>query len=404
MPFNLLADDDIHPNPFLAVGQRRRSMTARVEAADLEPFSLVDELEFTKRFKDITLLAEQNDARDDAVLLQPSTRIRTCTSLPCTNTWCVDHDRLGPPFIHRKNAFSFDTRQGTNFPPFKKAKSHFALDGINPGFNARLIDPSQLGLHTPRSSFSASRCQSNNTSPGQCDKSLLDDDWLLDRVEHDSNMATVAAGLIRPRSAFDPGRTKTPLPEALTLTYASLHVSKNSSPVRDQVKQQPQPQPQPLPLPPPNDYTCKLCQVSGHWLKDCRLFEPRHNVGGKVSGNVRSLAGLRIGQPPAAASGPANHRPHHPPGNYICRLCGVSGHWIDQCSMFQPNHGVCKPTERKEKLSSFKSIPPPPGYVCNLCHQSGHWLQQCARFEPMHSKPSERVRQGQREYRDRHHY
>lgn len=60
-----------HENPFL----KPRRASARIEASDLEPFSLVDEVEFTRRFQDIARLAD--DDSDDSILLQHTGTIST---------------------------------------------------------------------------------------------------------------------------------------------------------------------------------------------------------------------------------------------------------------------------------------------------------------------------------------
>jgi len=44
-----------------------------VEAADLEPFSLVDEVEFSRRFRDIARLAD--DDTDDGLLLHRTSKM-----------------------------------------------------------------------------------------------------------------------------------------------------------------------------------------------------------------------------------------------------------------------------------------------------------------------------------------
>ena len=51
--------------------QKRQSLNI-VEASDLEPFTLVDELEFSRRFKDIAMMADMTDECDDATLLHAS--------------------------------------------------------------------------------------------------------------------------------------------------------------------------------------------------------------------------------------------------------------------------------------------------------------------------------------------
>lgn len=51
-----------------------------------------------------------------------------------------------------------------------------------------------------------------------------------------------------------------------------------------------------------------------------------------------------------------------PPTNYVCRLCKVPGHWIDECIHFKP---------RKQ---------PTPG--CLICDENGHRMEQCPKYTP----------------------
>ena len=53
---------------------------------------------------------------------------------------------------------------------------------------------------------------------------------------------------------------------------------------------------------PPDGYVCKKCGVPGHFLKNCPQFEQR-----------------------------APRAPKGPPDGYVCHKCGVSGHWIKDC-------------------------------------------------------------------------
>jgi hypothetical protein len=186
-------------------------------------------------------------------------------------------------------------------------------------------------------------------------KSFLDDDWLRDRVKHDSKMAQVAGGLVRSSSTppavpegnsgqhylFGPTLTGQGLVGGYGGMASGMVFASNI---------------------PPRDYICKLCNVPGHWLKDCHLYEPRNGMNGVIRCHSRtpSISGMRS---------------QNPPGNYICRLCGVAGHWIEACSKFQPKTG------KAEGL--FKGTVPPRNYVCNLCQQPGHWIQQCAQFTPI---------------------
>lgn len=45
------------------------------------------------------------------------------------------------------------------------------------------------------------------------------------------------------------------------------------------------------------------------------------------------------------------------PRDYVCRKCGIPGHWITQCPLKQNR--------------------PPPGYVCHKCNTPGHWIEKC---------------------------
>lgn len=58
-------------NPFIAW----KPVTTAVEAKDLEPFSLVDEQEFTRRFQDVVQLADAQDEHDAALLHSTSISI-----------------------------------------------------------------------------------------------------------------------------------------------------------------------------------------------------------------------------------------------------------------------------------------------------------------------------------------
>jgi hypothetical protein len=60
-----------------------------------------------------------------------------------------------------------------------------------------------------------------------------------------------------------------------------------------------------------------------------------------------------------------------PPSDYVCRLCGVPGHWLDRC-----------PQKSEPK-------PPPPSYTCRLCQRPGHWIQLCPSIAPPPSKDTD---------------
>lgn len=280
------------------------------------------------------------------------------------------------------------------------------------------------------------------------DASLLDDDWLQTRVQCDARMAQVAGGLVRsvgaigsisnaPNTHHDDcfGITCFCNPPTTTHTEA-IHLLISTSTPRILVPPPPLMAPfdrrdyndhsdKPVfqgdknifyksessegifnqigaatsshhrnnsqstanyQQPPGSDYLCKLCNVPGHWLKDCHLYEPRHvpsiSNSGTLSGGVIS---------PSASStlhskrnNTITSRSSEPPGNYVCRLCGIPGHWIEQCAKFQvkTHHHIAYGNVSNSQVGGGCGFsgPPPRNYICNLCHQPGHWIQQCSEF------------------------
>ncbi|OIR57810.1 MAG: uncharacterized protein A8A55_1416 [Amphiamblys sp. WSBS2006] len=63
---------------------------------------------------------------------------------------------------------------------------------------------------------------------------------------------------------------------------------------------------------PPRGYVCKLCNVTGHWIQNCKHFEAKESMMQKRSNNLA------------------------PPATYTCRLCHIPGHWIEDCKYFLP--------------------------------------------------------------------
>jgi hypothetical protein len=61
------------------------------------------------------------------------------------------------------------------------------------------------------------------------------------------------------------------------------------------------------------------------------------------------------------------YRDRKPPESYICRLCHISGHWIDQCILFMPKDGF-RVIIKKE---------------CILCGDSEHSAESCLNFLPI---------------------
>lgn len=150
---------------------------------------------------------------------------------------------------------------------------------------------------------------------------------------------------------------------------------------------------------PPTDYVCKLCNRDGHWMKDCRLYEPR-----TPPASLNSFKSTSSSQSSGGSSVFSSGRTLLPPGNYVCRLCNVAGHWIDQCIKFQPKDASASASGSSSSGSNipgqlppmlgpgptpnyrppaYLSKPVPSNYLCNLCNRPGHWIQQCTEFTPI---------------------
>lgn len=188
----------------------------------------------------------------------------------------------------------------------------------------------------------------------------------IDKTAAPSGFVSSATGVAEGRRFIEPSRSLTPFS-----TYSSK---------------------------PPRDYVCKLCNCSGHWIKDCRLYQPRSSASLKSFGSGNGSANAS-----AASTGLSAARSNLPPANYICRLCNVSGHWIDQCAKFQPKHQSQQLQQQQQQSATEKCLTLPPGmgptpnyrppaylskpvpsnYLCNLCNNPGHWIQQCPQFTPI---------------------
>ncbi|KAJ1909506.1 hypothetical protein IWQ60_011136 [Tieghemiomyces parasiticus] len=67
---------------------------------------------------------------------------------------------------------------------------------------------------------------------------------------------------------------------------------------------------------PPASYTCKICNVKGHWIQDCPAKPARPETATNQS-------------PPDGSHGPASVKT--PPDNYVCKVCLKGGHYIRSC-------------------------------------------------------------------------
>ncbi len=246
--------------------------------------------------------------------------------------------------------------------------------------------------------------KSSTTVNSVVGKSFLDDDW-FPNTQVQSNTSNISNASISNSSNVNTNSTSVVRPPGYPMINRPITPSSTASSSSNSVAFN-----RAFNNHPPSDYVCKLCNCDGHWMKDCKLYEPRSPTSSISSGSSSSFKngngqhhqGYNNNNSPNS-----NNRTFLPPGNYVCRLCNVSGHWIDQCSKFQPKHLELGNGNTENGSGSFSNsapvLPPmlgpgptpnyrppaylskpvPSNYICNLCNRSGHWIQQCTEFTPI---------------------
>ena len=98
----------------------------------------------------------------------------------------------------------------------------------------------------------------------------------------------------------------------------------------------------------PVDYVCKICKVPGHWIQNC----PK-----------------------------APDTPKPPPAGYICKICKVPGHWIQNCpnttSEVAAAAAVKEAKSARTPAPSSATQPGPDALVETLHELSGESLERC---------------------------
>ncbi|KAK4686926.1 CWF19-like protein 1, partial [Tremellales sp. Uapishka_1] len=108
--------------------------------------------------------------------------------------------------------------------------------------------------------------------------------------------------------------------------------------------------------PPPEHYVCKICQLPGHWIQECpqRSQTEQKVPAGYVCKICQSPDHLIQNCPNKEDRKPRGARP--PPQGYVCRACGVENqHWIKDCPIV---------VEREEERSKKKELGPAECWFC----------------------------------------
>lgn len=310
---------------------------------------------------------------------------------------------------------------------FSRSNYHHSHHSLIPEFNSifgstktsfNVAVGSGSGSNTPSSNSNSNSNSSSSSSTSSIEvkpgKSFLDDDW-FPRTRPMTPISSISNG-----SGSSVSSNSTSISNSSNSSPNSL-LSSSSSVYRA-----------PIPPPglssqsgssssssagftsfmssPPGDYVCKLCSYGGHWMKDCKLYEPRNMIASSSSSTLSnssfasfksSASNLSTCSNSCSSGGGGANRSVLPPGNYVCRLCNVAGHWIDQCSKFQPKHETGNSSNNSVistvtlppmlgpgptpnyRPPAYLSKPVPSNYICNLCNRPGHWIQQCSEFTPI---------------------
>ena len=128
--------------------------------------------------------------------------------------------------------------------------------------------------------------------------------------------------------------------------------------------------------PPPQGYTCRICGVPGHWIQQCPTIEGEKGSAAQQQQHGMMLQQQRVmfgpgGPPggfPAGPGGMGAGRPGFPPHGTIMASGPVHG--APPMMMMMGSGGGAPPPGGGPK-------PPPAGYLCKICKIPGHWIDDC---------------------------
>jgi hypothetical protein len=367
---------------------------------------------------------------------QQSNAKATATTTTSSNN-IIDEDQLARTFQEIVNCINLDddseddkilskigissgSAPSSSSSSFSRSNLHHVHHSLLPEFES-IFGAGRVAFNVAVGTEKGDKSSSNSgicSYDGELGKSFLDDDWHPKSTTTGSNNNSTTGGSGSNNSTSSTSNTTSKLappglkPDSNGLVSRPVTPSSRAEYFNNHRLQQ-----QALHSPsstsvssggifnnsPPSDYVCKLCNFEGHWLKDCRLYEPRTPASSVSS--FKSFSSTSSNGGNGSGSSSVVNRTLLPPGNYVCRLCNVSGHWIDECVKFQPK-SLSSEVESSSNLSStpsssvlppmlgpgptpnyrppaYLSKPVPSNYICNLCNRPGHWIQQCTEFTPI---------------------
>lgn len=356
---------------------------------------------------------------------------RTTSQSPSqTNSGIIDEDQLNRTFQEIVNCINLDddSEEDKAMTMFSSQQRHSYNENVNfsrsslnfnhahhsllPEFNS-IFGGSKSSFNAAVGSGSGNgetvsvpKKITANGNSANLGKSFLDDDWFPREYEQiKSRPITPASTIISSSPSSRTSNVCNTSSSSVNNEYYHSNGSNNNSNSHSHAHAHAHNNNNFIGNPPPTDYVCKLCNCDGHWMKDCRLYEPR-TPPSSISSFKSTFSSASNGSSSSNNNNSSSSaiRTLMPPGNYVCRLCNVSGHWIDQCSKFQPKHlDSINPISNNLSSNTAPILPPmlgpgptpnyrppaylskpvPSNYLCNLCNRPGHWIQQCSEFTPI---------------------
>ena len=274
--------------------------------------ALIDEDQLNRTFQEIVNCINLDDDFENLMMFPPTTD--PTKSSPTSSGGNFSRSSLNFNHVHHSLLPEFNSIFGGSKSSFNVA---VGSGGGGGGGGSSTVEPTGNAL---------------NSNLAALGKSFLDDDWFpaghngsnANNGPYASHNTSIKAGLL-PSSASS-SRPMTPTSTLISSSPSSRSTDFYGSSNNNNTNF--------MGNPPPNDYVCKLCNCEGHWMKDCRLYEPR-TPPASISSFKSASSSYSNGSVGFNGANNNNNatRTLLPPGNYVCRLCNVSGHWIDHSNL-----------------------------------------------------------------------